>query len=50
MEMWLWIGIAAVLLVGVVVPLWRTVRQDGLGHRPPPASRRDWSEHSELLT
>ncbi|MDQ0373619.1 hypothetical protein [Cellulomonas humilata] len=50
MEMWLWMGMAAVLLAGLVVTLWRAVRQDGLGHRPPPASRHDWSEHSELLT
>ena len=50
MEMWLWFGIAVVLLTGLVVPLWRTVRRDGLGHRPPPASHRAWSEQSELLT
>ena len=50
MEMWLWFGISVVLLAGLVVPLWRTVRRDGLGHRPPPASHRAWSEQSELLT
>ena len=50
MEMWLWIGIAVVLLAGLVVALWRAVRRDGLGHRPPPASQHDWSEQSELLT
>ena len=50
MEMWLWMVIAVGVLAGVVVALWRAVRRDGLGHRPPPASRHDWSEHSGLLT
>lgn len=50
MEMWLWSGLAVVLLVGLVVPLWWSVRLDGLGHRPPPASHPAWSEQSEPLT
>jgi hypothetical protein len=25
-------------LVGVIALLWRTIRLDGLGHRPPPRS------------
>jgi len=41
MDMWLWVGMATALLVGSVVPLWRVVRGDGLGHRPPPATPRD---------
>ena len=47
MEMWLWLGISLVLLAGLVVALRRTLQKDGLGHRPPPASRYDWSEQHD---
>ena len=50
MEMWIYVVIAAVLAGVVVVPLWRLVRQDGLGHRPPPASHVPWFDRSEGLT
>ena len=48
MEMWLWIAVVVVLTAGVVVPLWRTIRRDGWGHRPPPPARVEaspWSGH-----
>ena len=50
MEMWFWIGAVMVLLAALVVPLWRVVRQDGRGHRPPPASHVPWFDRSEGLT
>ena len=36
------------LLAALVVALARVVRGDGLGHRPPPLSRRDWAADSTL--
>ncbi|WP_456788642.1 hypothetical protein [Cellulomonas sp. P5_C5] len=50
MEMWLFLGISVALLVGFVVPLWRVVRQDGLGYRPPPASHREAFARQDQLT
>lgn len=50
MEMWSLIGLAVVVLAGLVAPLWLVVRRDGLGHRPPPASHRGWSDQTEPLT
>ncbi|MFC0647340.1 hypothetical protein [Cellulomonas phragmiteti] len=32
-----WVAAAVLLLLLVLVQLARTVRGDGLGHRPPPA-------------
>ncbi|GEK19681.1 hypothetical protein [Cellulomonas xylanilytica] len=48
MEMWLWFGIVVAVLAGLVVPLWRVVREDGLGHRPPPATRHERPESGPL--
>ncbi|WHP17303.1 hypothetical protein [Cellulomonas sp. ES6] len=36
------------LLVWLTARLVDTVRHDGLGHRPPPPSRHDWTEGSRL--
>ncbi|WP_456846244.1 hypothetical protein [Cellulomonas sp. P5_C6] len=44
MSTWIWLLIAIAVLAGIVVALVRAVRADGLGHRPPPASHRDWFE------
>lgn len=44
MSTWIWLLIAVGVLAGIVVALVRAVRADGLGHRPPPASHRDWFE------
>lgn len=44
MSMWILRVSAAVILTGLIVALVRMVREDGLGHRPPPASHRDWFE------
>ena len=49
MEMWLWLVIVLAVCGAFVVPLWRVVRQDGLGHRPPPMSRRDAFAQTERL-
>lgn len=32
-------------LVWVVVRLVQLITADGRGHRPPPASHRDWTDH-----
>jgi hypothetical protein len=37
----MWIPVLLVI-ASIVVALGRVVRQDGLGHRPPPASHADW--------
>lgn len=37
-------GVAVIgTLLASLVGLVRTIRRDGLGHRPPPPSRLDWS-------
>ncbi|WP_186814706.1 hypothetical protein [Cellulomonas terrae] len=48
MEMW-WV-IPGAVFVGLLVPLWHVVRQDGLGHRLPPPSHATWSDRTESLT
>lgn len=43
MSMWLSIVLAVLVTTTLVVAVARVVRRDGLGHRPPPASRYDWT-------
>ncbi len=40
----MWWVVAVVALVALAAWLWRVVRQDGQGHRPPPASHHAWFE------
>ncbi|WP_315097373.1 hypothetical protein [uncultured Cellulomonas sp.] len=44
MSMWISLVTFLSLLGALTVCLALVVRRDGLGHRPPPASRRDWFE------
>jgi hypothetical protein len=39
----MWIPVL-IVIASLLVVLARVVRQDGLGHRPPPASHADWFE------
>lgn len=39
----MWIPVL-LILASLVVALAHVVRQDGLGHRPPPASHAHWFE------
>ncbi|WP_421734093.1 hypothetical protein [Cellulomonas sp.] len=42
----MWIPVL-IVVAGLVVALVQVVRQDGLGHRPPPASHSGWFDQSE---